>query len=183
MQVQILKKLIPAAIVVGLQKFDLEKAGLVNHCRCVFFLAQAVCVCICLILRKQILSSEETGKKVHVPAVTSLGQEVTAATVMTVPEYDLSKWREQIQQLVIGASVCYGIHYKWGFVTPMVIQIFMSPMNMLDTPLAKVYIFSKVAKGDLIRPWPTPNPFGLQGTSLTAKEKKQELKKAGKKSK
>lgn len=129
-------------------------------------------------MRSMINAAKETGEKVHVPALKSFGQEVAPAAIMTVPEYDASKWREQFQQLIIGAGICYGIHYKWAFVTPIVLQVFMTPMNLLDSNLAKVYIFGKAAKGDLLRPWAQPNPFGMQGSPApTAKERKQETKK------
>mmetsp|Transcript_18709 Transcript_18709/g.51368 ORF Transcript_18709/g.51368 Transcript_18709/m.51368 type:complete len:188 (-) Transcript_18709:167-730(-) len=179
-QAQMLKALIPAMMVIALQKFDIEKAGLVNHCRAVFFVAQAIALGISFTLRHRIACAKETGEKVHIPAMKSFGQEVRPAAVMSVPEYDFSKWQEQLQQVLIGAMVCYGIHCQWGFVTPIVMQIFMTPVNVLDHPLAKVYIFGKVAKGELLRPWAQPNPLGLQGTAQTAKERKQEAKKAGK---
>mmetsp|Transcript_54559 Transcript_54559/g.118053 ORF Transcript_54559/g.118053 Transcript_54559/m.118053 type:complete len:181 (-) Transcript_54559:120-662(-) len=178
-----LKTLVPGILVIALQNYDIEKAGLVNHCRLCFFFAQGLCLLLCLLLRWRISSAKETGEKVHVPALEQFGHEVKPAAVMTVPEYDVSKWREQVQQLVVGATVCFGIHCKWGFVTPIVMQIVMTPMNMLDSPLAKVYLYRKTAKGELLRPWAHPNPFGLPGVpgSKTAKERKLEAKKNQKK--
>merc|ERR1711918_146508 len=104
-------------------------------------------------LRAQIQARKDTGEKVHVPAVIQFGQEVKPAETMSTIEYDLMKLREQTIQLLIGALICFGIHLKWGFTTPIVMQVVMTPMNLLDSVLAKIYIFGKAAKGDLLRPW------------------------------
>merc|ERR1719465_393660 len=93
------------------------------------------------------------------------------------------KLREHLQQILIGGVICFGIHLKWGYTTPIVMQVLMTPLNMLDSALAKIYIFGKAAKGDLLRPWPAPNPLGFPMTTSgkTAKELKHESKKEAKK--
>eukprot|EP00928_Gymnodinium_smaydae_P079165 TRINITY_DN63163_c0_g1_i1.p1 TRINITY_DN63163_c0_g1~~TRINITY_DN63163_c0_g1_i1.p1 ORF type:complete len:189 (+),score=44.22 TRINITY_DN63163_c0_g1_i1:89-655(+) len=176
-QVQMFRTLLTAGLVMVLQKIDIEKAGYMEHCRVLFFVAQACVIGGLLLIRSKIKAAKATGEKVHVPAVKSMGQEVKPAAVMTVPEYDLSKWQEQLQQLSIGAAISFGVHLKWGYVTPVCMQIVIAPMNLMDSPLAKVYLLGKAAKGDLLRPWAAPNPFGLQGQPQTAKERKTEARK------
>lgn len=175
-QVQLIKTLCPIVLIFGLQKFDIAQAGYAKHCRGLFLLVQVTCFALLMLVRQRINGVKETDQKVHVPALKSLGTEVKPASVMTVPEYDHSKWREQVQQLVVGGVLCFGIHLQWNFVTPIAMQILMTPVNVLDSPLLKVYLFGRAAKGELVRPWASPNPLGLQGTGPTAKERKHEAK-------
>lgn len=178
-----LKPLVPAVLVIVLQTVDIQEAGLLMHARIAFGLAQVFCLGICLYIWLCIATAKVTGEKVHVPAVVQFGQEVQTAATMSVPEYDQAKLGEQLKHLLVGGAISFGIHWKWGYVTPICMQVLMTPMNLLGSPLAKVYLFKKVARGDLLRPWPLPNPFGFPGASSpakTAKERRQEAKKAKK---
>merc|ERR1712194_624589 len=94
------------------------------------------------------------------------------ATTMSVKEYDLSKWNGQIAQILVGACICFGIHYRYLYVVPLVMQVFMTPTSTLECQLAQIYLFGKLAKGSLKRPWATPSPFGMiQEVSKDAKKK------------
>eukprot|EP00929_Paragymnodinium_shiwhaense_P014317 TRINITY_DN122223_c0_g1_i1.p1 TRINITY_DN122223_c0_g1~~TRINITY_DN122223_c0_g1_i1.p1 ORF type:complete len:191 (-),score=42.29 TRINITY_DN122223_c0_g1_i1:46-618(-) len=182
---QLLKTLIPAAIALCLQKVNLEELGLLPHVQAAFIVGQAVCAGLLLMIRSKIVALKDSGEKVHVPPLKSMGVEVKPASIMTVSEYDDSKWKEQLQQQCMGALIGYGIFLQWGYILPMAMQVVMAPMNLVESPLGKVHLMGKAARGDLVRPWPQPNPFGLAGMSQgqTAKERKQEAKKAVKEKK
>eukprot|EP00427_Karlodinium_veneficum_P009463 CAMPEP_0169076714 /NCGR_PEP_ID=MMETSP1015-20121227/8496_1 /TAXON_ID=342587 /ORGANISM="Karlodinium micrum, Strain CCMP2283" /LENGTH=118 /DNA_ID=CAMNT_0009136197 /DNA_START=328 /DNA_END=684 /DNA_ORIENTATION=- len=100
----------------------------------------------------------------------------------TVQEYDLSKFVEMATGLVMTSVICFGIHYKWQYFIPLVLQVVMTPMTTLDNPLTKVYLLGQEPKGSLRRPWTPPDPMGfnalMKGQQQSAAAKKKEDKAA-----
>merc|ERR550514_556820 len=109
----------------------------------------------------KIQKAEDDGSKIAIPEQKSMGQVVKPAMEQTLSEYDTGKWKEMMQQLVMGAVIISGMHYKWGYSMPLVMQVIMSPMQLIENPLFKIYVLGSPAVGDLKRPFPAPNPFGL----------------------
>mmetsp|Transcript_145316 Transcript_145316/g.253606 ORF Transcript_145316/g.253606 Transcript_145316/m.253606 type:complete len:194 (-) Transcript_145316:75-656(-) len=173
MQVNLLKQLVPTFLVIALQKYNIEKAGLLNHVRAAFLMAQLFCLSVALVIRYKIKNAKDTGAKVEVPAVKQFGHEVKPAMTQQLKEYDMSKWKEMVQQIFMGGLICFGIHYQWKYVIPLVMQIVMTPMSTLDNPLSMVYLWGRPAQGNLKRPWPPPNPFGFPGVQEHAKDTKE----------
>merc|ERR1719159_463786 len=54
-----------------------------------------------------------------------------------------------------------GMHYKWAYVMPLVLQALVMPLQVLESPLFAIHMRGKEAKGGLKRPFPAPNPFGM----------------------
>jgi len=181
---QLLRALLPAGLVFVLQKVDLQELGLVPYVVMLFAGGQAVCFGLLMWIRNKIGDLKDSDSKVHVPPLKSMGVEVKPAAVMTIAEYDDSKLWELINQQCVGALIVYGMYTYWGYFLPMIMQVVMAPMNLLDSPLGKVHLQAKAARGELGRPWPQPNPFGFLGQQSgpqTAKQLKQEAKKEEKK--
>lgn len=167
-----LKQIVPAVFVLGMNQVDIEGRGLVIHVRALFGIAQCLCLCGALLVYQKIVSAKDTGAKVEVPAVKALGQEMKPACTMTIQEYDLSKWKEWMNQLVMGSIICAGMHYKWGYVVPLSLQVVMTPYATYENNLSKVYLRGMAAQGNMKRPWASANPFQMPDMDA--------LKKAGK---
>lgn len=172
------KMIVTAGIGLGLQTIDVENLGLLFYCRVLFTCAQLLCLGFCVFIRFKIMAIPDSDTVVHVPAVTQFGQQVSPAMSLSVKEYDLTKWKEQVTQMVIGCLMCYGIHMKFEYTTPLAIQIFLAPTSILESPLAQVHLLQNAAKGSLKRPWATVGPFSMiQEAKKEAKKKLNEAKK------
>ncbi|CAJ1405649.1 unnamed protein product [Effrenium voratum] len=157
--------------------------GYVMHLRVVFGIVQLCCLGMLMRIRVKILAMED-GAKLQVPAQVQFGVEVKPAVEQTIKEYDEAKWMELMQQQVVGCIVLACIHAHWGYVVPLAIQTATAPLQLLESPLAKIHALGKPAQGSLKRPFPAPNPFGLPSMPEAPKEKKEAKKdKAAKKSK
>merc|ERR1712072_1044721 len=108
--------------------------------------------------------------KVKVPAVKQFGNEVKPAEELSALEYDISKWKEQLQQLVIGCGMISLMHFKHEYILPLPLQCVMVPMNFFDCQLVKIYLYGQPAQGKLSRPFPAANPFGLPSNGDDEKE-------------
>ncbi len=75
-------------------------------------------------------------------------------------EYDLAQFKTQLNQVLIGVGFMAFLHFKFGYIRPIIIQTVLGLKNAVGTPLFKVYLFKKPAVGDLARPWRPANPFG-----------------------
>ena len=78
----------------------------------------------------------------------------------TYRDYDLSQIKVQLNQIVMGVGIMAFLHFKFGYVRPVVIQTVLGLKNIMNTQLFKVYVRGLPAVGDLARPWKAPNPFG-----------------------
>eukprot|EP01127_Copromyxa_protea_P006127 TRINITY_DN1593_c0_g1_i3.p1 TRINITY_DN1593_c0_g1~~TRINITY_DN1593_c0_g1_i3.p1 ORF type:complete len:158 (-),score=48.88 TRINITY_DN1593_c0_g1_i3:66-539(-) len=108
---------------------------------------------------------------------------------MTTQEYDLGKVKEAFQQILMTSLMISGIHYKWGYGVPLIIQFVTVPLNLYKNDLIKVHFLGQ----DIARPFPVPqSPFaallegGAAGGATPQEEerkRKKEEKKEQKKSK
>lgn len=153
-----MSQLLPMGIMFGLQKFNLEELGYVRHAEVAYVLAQLICLGVLGLLYQRIQSTKDSGSKLKIPEVTQFGQVVKPAVEQTPKEYDMEKFLEQAKQLVMGAGILGGIYCKWGYLMPLVLQVFMTPLQLYESPLFQLHIMG--AK-DITRPFPTPSPFGL----------------------
>jgi len=182
----LVKQLVPLGVMFFVQKYDLEAMGYLDHVRAAFAVMQVFLLSTLYWTYRKIMQMDPNAKKIDVPAVKQMGQEIKPAMQQTPQEYDLSKLGEQIQQMVIGFLVLGFIHYKWGYVLPLVLQTVTTPMQVLDSPLVKIHVGGRESKGDLKRPFPPPNPFGLPDGLLdqqAEKPKKAKAEKAAEKAK
>lgn len=75
---------------------------------------------------------------------------------ITISEHDLRECKLQFQRIFFGALVTVFLHYKWGFVPPLLIQSIVHPITLYNSPIARVYLRGQRAWGDLKRPWEDP---------------------------
>eukprot|EP00927_Polykrikos_kofoidii_P086907 TRINITY_DN9876_c0_g1_i1.p1 TRINITY_DN9876_c0_g1~~TRINITY_DN9876_c0_g1_i1.p1 ORF type:complete len:253 (+),score=54.74 TRINITY_DN9876_c0_g1_i1:57-761(+) len=159
-----LSQLVPLAVMFGMQKLDIEKLGLVRHAEVAFLVVQVICIGLLYILYQKIDGMIDDGEKLRIPEVKQFGQVVTPATEQTVKQYDMSKLQEQVKQAVMGAGVLGCVYYKWQYVMPLVLQVFMTPLQLYESPLFQIHFIGKTHK----RPFPTANPFGFPSAPTPA---------------
>lgn len=99
----------------------------------------------------------------------------------TIQEYDVSKLKEKLIQVVNGICVVAFLHYKWGYVLPLVIHMCMTPVHVWESPLTQIYVMEKKAQGDLGRPFSPPSARGSQAADNSLKKGRGEEKAAQKK--
>lgn len=150
-------QILPMVVMLGLQKFDLEKMGYTRYVEIAYVIVQLVCFAAIYYVRTIIEKQDDAGKKIVIPEVKQFGTVVTPATEQTPKEYDMSKWNEQFKQAGMGAVILGGVYCKWGYLMPLVLQVLMTPCQLYESPLFQIHVSGK----SVTRPFATPSPFGL----------------------
>jgi hypothetical protein len=166
-------------LIMGLNQLglDYEKPETLLGARILFAVVQGVMAILnLLILRKVNQAKDQTVISVKKPAspfaaaaAAAQGTQGTAAAAadskdMTVQEYDSEQVKSQLKQLLIGTLITGFIHFKWGYVQPLILQAVMGPMNLYGAPLIMVHLLGKPAVGKYQRPFKadsSSDPFGL----------------------
>ncbi|KAI8049501.1 putative inorganic phosphate transporter, partial [Syncephalis plumigaleata] len=78
----------------------------------------------------------------------------------TVCDYDQQQFWQQIKQVATSVALLGFIHYKWGYVQPLLLQSILPIKSLFDAPAIQVHLLGKPAEGDLKRPWKPASPFG-----------------------
>ena len=101
-------------------------------------------------------------------------------TFKTNKEYDLSEFNKKRTSLLMNFCIISFVHYKWGVITPLCIQTILQPLNLLKSPLAKIYLLNEA---NVKRPFDDSgnNPFlkmlkGMQDEQNAVKKKKRHEK-------
>lgn len=85
-------------------------------------------------------------------------------------DYDQQQVWQQIKQVAMGVAILGLVHYKWGYVQPLLFQSILPLKNVIDASVYKVHLLGKPAEGDLKRPWKAASPldaFGGSGAAAT----------------
>jgi len=70
----------------------------------------------------------------------------------TAMEYDLAKAKETRTQLLMGGCICVGVHYKFGYMQPLLMTCIMNLFHLYDCKPLHIHLLGK--KVD--RPWAAP---------------------------
>eukprot|EP01127_Copromyxa_protea_P006126 TRINITY_DN1593_c0_g1_i2.p1 TRINITY_DN1593_c0_g1~~TRINITY_DN1593_c0_g1_i2.p1 ORF type:complete len:192 (-),score=63.36 TRINITY_DN1593_c0_g1_i2:66-641(-) len=170
---------------------DWTDENLVFYARVAFVAAQLIGLLAYFLVRQKIIAKAD-DKKVKVKSVPSMSNpnpDPNEYITMTTQEYDLGKVKEAFQQILMTSLMISGIHYKWGYGVPLIIQFVTVPLNLYKNDLIKVHFLGQ----DIARPFPVPqSPFaallegGAAGGATPQEEerkRKKEEKKEQKKSK
>jgi len=130
--------------------------------------AQAV-LCLCLLLYTYFKINAENNKKIiKIPADIKnfTPSENSEMNEVSIRDYDYQQLKKAATQVVMGVLIVSFIHYKWNIIQPLFLQIIMSPMQLLRSPLLKVYLFNE----KIDRPFVEESPFGNLLKSLQPPE-------------
>ncbi|KAJ3292267.1 hypothetical protein HK104_005427 [Borealophlyctis nickersoniae] len=152
-------------------KFQLDKEENVMYLRIAYLATQLICGGILLFALQKV-------QKANGP----FDKEVETIRT-TVRDHDRKKLREQFVSQLVGVSIIALMHFKWGYVRPLLLQSVLGLRAITQTPIFKIYILGQPATGALNRPWKQASPFGQTvadvptAKDLKAKEKKEAKKK------
>jgi len=172
-----LSQIVPMVVMLGLQRFDIEKLGYTRHVEVGFVVVQVICLCLLVVVYDRINKMSTDGPKLKIPEVKQFGQVVTPEKTETPKEYDMGKLMEQGKQNLMGFIIAGGVYYKWAYVMPLVLQCVMTPLQLYESPLFQIHMVGKAQT----RPFPTPNAFGLPSTPPAPAEVVQDSAKEAKK--
>ena len=97
---------------------------------------------------------------------------------VSVGEYDAGKVKETLLQLGLGVCVMCVMHFKWGYVQPLMIHCLLQPSQVWDCKAVQVHLRGKEAEH--------PRPWKIGGGSpieAWAQRKKEEMEAAAKEAK
>ena len=97
---------------------------------------------------------------------------------VSVGEYDAGKVKETLLQLGLGVCVMCVMHFKWGYVQPLMIHCLLQPSQVWDCKAVQVHLRGKEAE--------YPRPWKIGGGSpieAWAQRKKEEMEAAAKEAK
>ncbi|KAJ3015164.1 hypothetical protein HKX48_004745 [Thoreauomyces humboldtii] len=99
----------------------------------------------------------------------------------TVRDYDVKKLVEQIRSQALAIAMIGFMHFKWGYLRPLLLQSILGLKAIYQAQLVQVHILGRPTVGELARPWKVASPFGATAKPVSEKEVKQKEKRAAKK--
>ncbi|KAI9016093.1 inorganic phosphate transporter Pho88 [Hyaloraphidium curvatum] len=81
----------------------------------------------------------------------------------TNEEYDREKLTEAFRAFLFPALLTLFAHFRWGYVQPLILQIFVPWRQYFNLPIFRVHVLGEKAEGDLRRPWKGGMDSMLQG--------------------
>ncbi|CAO3631702.1 unnamed protein product [Cunninghamella echinulata] len=102
--------------------------------------------------------------------------------VTTFNEYDKQEVMKTLKQSVMGIGMVTFLHFKFGYIQPLIIQAILGFKTFLTTKEARIHLFHQsTSSGDLKRPFRVESPFGLNNAlNPQPKTDKASIKKAEK---
>ena len=91
---------------------------------------------------------EDTGARVANPGTSQQFTKAEDGSV-SVKEYDVAKLKETRGQFVMGGAICSFLHYKFGYVQPLLMTGIMSLFNLWDCKALHIHLLGWQAE----RPW------------------------------
>lgn len=144
-------------VILVLHKYDVAEMGYTRWVEVGYVVAQLYTLAILLWMYKKIQLLSTSEERVFVPEVKQWGKVTSPARHMSFRAYDMSQLMEQVKQVVLGFVILIGIYYKWRTILPLVLQMVMTPLKAMESPLFMIHIRNITVK----RPFPTENAFGL----------------------
>ena len=137
---QIIRSLIPLALIFGLRSLPLDDVQLLLLGRSVFGVRVVIVIAICAFIYYRIISTASTEKvKAHEKAL-GFGGQSELIPEMTVQEYDNAQLGDFIKKEGMQIALILFLHYQFGIVQPLILSSVMGLMPLLDNDLIKLYI-------------------------------------------
>jgi hypothetical protein len=94
-------------------------------------------------------------------------------------DYDKSEVWKGLKQSGIGLAMVTFLHFKFGYVQPLIIQAILGFKTFFTTKEARIHLFNRsTSSGDLKRPFRVDSPFGMSSLNPQPKTDKASIKKA-----
>jgi hypothetical protein len=89
----------------------------------------------------------------------------------TVHAYDLSQLRSSFKGQLMGVGMMGVMHLYFKYTNPLLIQSIIPVKGAFESNLAQIYLFGKLAIGDLKRPWKAASFPGMPSAEAKADKK------------
>lgn len=147
-------------------RMDLEDPEIIGKIRLAYAVAQGSVLAVLAIVFFRIKSKNDRSELKYTEPSPPFSSEPGKKIVTTVQDYDVAQIWTQLQQTVMGLAIMGFMHYKWGYVQPLVFQCIIPLKTFFSTQLVQVHLFGKEPIGNLRRPWAKENPMaGLMGSN------------------
>eukprot|EP00658_Telonema_sp_P-2_P009027 TRINITY_DN13414_c0_g1_i2.p1 TRINITY_DN13414_c0_g1~~TRINITY_DN13414_c0_g1_i2.p1 ORF type:complete len:229 (+),score=75.93 TRINITY_DN13414_c0_g1_i2:211-897(+) len=157
------KQMIMLPALLGMNYLDLESPEMVNMVFMGYVTAQVITAAIYFYIYTKIEAERGQHTETFIVKAPPLpfGQEnPTPDKEMNGTQYDLSKFQELAKQSLMGLGIVLFIFFKWESPKPLFLQMFMTPMNVVESELFKIHVLGHEVKDKLERPWaPAPGFF------------------------
>ncbi|SAM06515.1 hypothetical protein [Absidia glauca] len=99
--------------------------------------------------------------------------------VTNFAEYDKNEVWKGLKQSGIGLAMVTFLHFKFGYVQPLIIQAILGFKTFFTTKEARIHLLHQsTGSGDLKRPFRVDSPFGMSSLNPQPKTDKASIKKA-----
>jgi hypothetical protein len=172
------------AVVFGLvqlaNRYELDKPENTDILRISYFLTQLLSFIAIYVMYTKISKKNDETKLVYSEPPKPMSGDEPEIITISVKDYDLKQLKQLATQTLIGLGIVSAMHFKWGYLRPLLLQTVLGFRTLYQTPIVKVVLLNFEAVGDLQRPWKSPSsPFGPE--EVTPKEQKLKEKKEEKK--
>ncbi|KAI8072238.1 inorganic phosphate transporter Pho88 [Gilbertella persicaria] len=95
-------------------------------------------------------------------------------------DYDIAEVNKTIKQSAFGILMIAFLHFKFGFIQPLLVQSILGFKTFFMTKEARIHFWGSQPTGDLRRPFRIEAPFGMVNEKKQPKTDKGSIKKAEK---
>jgi hypothetical protein len=154
---------------------DMTNPRTINLLRMGYITSQMLMLLLWNYIRTRCKNGKKGGDMVEVeePAAPFSG-EPAKTKKMSVLEYDTMEAGKQLQQVIIGTIIMLVLHFWFGMVQPLFLQILLPWKSIVAQPLIQIHLFGFPATGALKRPFKQPNPFAEFTQEQTAEPNAEE---------
>ncbi|KAI8970530.1 inorganic phosphate transporter Pho88 [Pilobolus umbonatus] len=135
-----------------------------------------------VINNSQIKYTDQTMLKYVEPAAQSWdgSEQPERLITISVMDYDIAEVNKTIKQSAFGILFVAFIHFKMGYVQPLLVQSILGLKTFFTTKEARIHFWKSPTTGDLRRPFRIEAPFGLVNEKKQPRTDKGSIKKAEK---
>lgn len=162
-------------------KFQLDAPENTNYLRLSYGSVQLITLALIAYIYWRINKKNDETKLTYSEPKNPFSAEENPIIQTTYKEYDLGQAKALATQTLMGVAIIAFMHYQWGYLRPLLLQSVLGFRTLAAAPVVQVWLFGRVAEGELSRPWRAPNPFGNPPEAATPKDVKKAEKKEEKK--
>ncbi|KAI8919248.1 hypothetical protein PhCBS80983_g00248 [Powellomyces hirtus] len=162
-------------------KFQLDKEENTAYLRAAYLTMQAIAFTALFIVYRKVVSRNDQTPLIYEEAKSALEPSNVETIRTTVRDYDVKKLIEAARSQLIAMAMIGFMHYKWGYLRPLLLQSVLGLKAIYQAQLVQVHLVGTPATGALARPWKVPSPFGQTVKPTTEKELKAKEKREAKK--
>lgn len=124
------------------QKIDFQDANTVMLVQIIYAVVQVVVLMVYGYVYFQIKNKNDQTT-INVPSTGPFRSSNPTTTISTVKDYDEKALGKLVLQLGFGIAIAIFLSTKWHIMPPLVLQCLLTPMNMFNSPLFKLFVLKE----------------------------------------